>query len=145
MFKIYGIDREDFPGTQEAFEAALHLEDRAKIREEGALLANNAAREFNTEFRVKWPDGKVRIIRSMGHIERDADGDMIKMIGANWDITETRDREKRLKDLLSITTEQNESLMNFAHIVSHNLRSHSSNLSMLTSFDQNASGSLRVP
>ena len=42
--------------------------------------------------------------------------------------------EQRLKNLLDVTSEQNKSLMNFAHIVSHNLRSHSSNLSMLTGF-----------
>ena len=134
MYSIYGIHKSDFSGVNEAFEAALHPEDREMVREEGVKLAKNGAKDFNTEFRVIWPNGKVRIIRSMGHIERDADGNMLKMIGANWDVTESRKAEKRLKDLLSITTEQNDSLMNFAHIVSHNLRSHSSNLSMLTSF-----------
>jgi signal transduction histidine kinase len=33
--------------------------------------------------------------------------------------------------LLTLTKEQNERLLNFAHIVSHNLRSHSGNLSMI--------------
>ncbi len=70
----------------------------------------------------------------MANIKRDQKGKALQLIGANWDITDSRNAEKRLKDLLSITTEQNDSLMNFAHIVSHNLRSHSSNLSMLTSF-----------
>lgn len=134
MYTLYGIHKSDFSGVNEAFEAALHPEDKLKIREEGVQLTMQGAKEFDTEFRVVWPNGQVRIIRSMGHIERDTDGNPLKMIGANWDITETRNAEKRLKDLLSITTEQNDSLMNFAHIVSHNLRSHSSNLSMLTSF-----------
>ena len=134
MYSIYGIHKSDFSGTNEAFEAALHPDDKIMIQEEGARLASSGENEFNTEFRVIWPNGKVRIIRSMGHIQRDAEGNMKKMVGANWDITESRDSEKRLKDLLSITTEQNDSLMNFAHIVSHNLRSHSSNLSMLTTF-----------
>ncbi|MCE2613400.1 PAS domain-containing protein [Flavobacteriaceae bacterium D16] len=134
MYAIYGLDKSDFSGTNEAFEAALHPEDRIMVQEEGARLAMEGALEFDTEFRVIWPNGQVRIIRSMGHIERDEDGNTLKMVGANWDVTESRDAEKRLKDLLSITTEQNESLMNFAHIVSHNLRSHSSNLSMLTTF-----------
>ena len=134
MYSIYGIHKSDFSGTNEAFEAALHPDDKMMIREEGVRLASSGENEFNTEFRVIWPNGKIRIIRSMGHVERDTEGNIKKMIGANWDITDLRDSEKRLKDLLSITTEQNDSLMNFAHIVSHNLRSHSSNLSTLTSF-----------
>ncbi len=134
MYSIYGIHKSDFSGTNEAFEAALHPDDKIMIREEGVRLASSGENEFNTEFRVIWPNGKIRIIRSMGHVERDTEGNIKKMIGANWDITDLRDSEKRLKDLLSITTEQNDSLMNFAHIVSHNLRSHSSNLSTLTSF-----------
>ncbi|MBT8178547.1 MAG: PAS domain-containing protein, partial [Eudoraea sp.] len=134
MYSLYGICKSDFSGVNEAFEAALHPEDKEMVREEGVQLAMQGAKEFDTEFRVVWPNGKVRIIRSMGHIARDAHGNTLKMIGANWDLTDSREAEKRLKNLLSITTEQNDSLLNFAHIVSHNLRSHSSNLSMLTSF-----------
>jgi len=137
MYAMYGLDKSDFSGTNEAFEAVLHPEDRIMVQEEGARLAMEGALEFDTEFRVIWPNGQVRIIRSIGHIARDEDGNTLKMVGANWDVTKSRDTEKRLKDLLSITTEQNESLMNFAHIVSHNLRSHSSNLSMLTTFLDN--------
>ena len=56
------------------------------------------------------------------------------MIGANWDVTEQKQTEEQMQALLNTTTYQNESLLNFAHIVSHNLRSHATNLSMLTDF-----------
>jgi signal transduction histidine kinase len=36
--------------------------------------------------------------------------------------------------LVDVTKGQNESLLNFAHIVSHNLRSHATNMTMLTNF-----------
>lgn len=39
--------------------------------------------------------------------------------------------EKKVKSLLDVTADQNRRLLNFAHIVSHNLRSHSGNLTML--------------
>ena len=42
--------------------------------------------------------------------------------------------ENKTKSLLEITKNQNNSLLNFAHIVSHNLRSHATNLLMLTNF-----------
>jgi PAS domain S-box-containing protein len=47
------------------------------------------------------------------------------------DITSIRNAENALKQLLELTQRQNERLRNFTHIVSHNLRSHGSNLAGL--------------
>lgn len=65
---------------------------------------------------------------------KDLDGKTTHAITQFLDITDRIRSEKKLKDLLKVTKSQNESLMNFAHIVSHNLRSHSTNLTMLTTF-----------
>ncbi len=133
MYRLYGIRREDFSGVYEAWETAVHPEDK----EDGAQriqLAITGEKEFDTEFRVVWPNSEIRYIRAFAITHRDEQGNATRMIGTNWDITEIRKAEKKLKNLLDITSEQNNSLMNFAHIVSHNLRSHSSNLSMLTGF-----------
>ncbi|RFN59350.1 PAS domain-containing sensor histidine kinase [Marixanthomonas ophiurae] len=46
-------------------------------------------------------------------------------------ITERKKTEVKNKSLLEVTKDQNMRLLNFAHIVSHNLRSHSGNLEML--------------
>ena len=45
-----------------------------------------------------------------------------------------KERLERIKHLLEVTEDQNDRLKNFAHIVSHNLRSHSSGISMLIDF-----------
>ncbi|WP_405198549.1 PAS domain S-box protein [Christiangramia sp. LLG6405-1] len=47
------------------------------------------------------------------------------------DITNLKLVEEELSSVMNITQEQNARLKNFAHIVSHNLRSHSSNIGML--------------
>ncbi len=65
---------------------------------------------------------------------KDIQGNLSHFISQILDISSRIQAEKRTKKLLLVTKEQNESLLNFAHIVSHNLRSHSSNLSMLTGF-----------
>lgn len=57
-----------------------------------------------------------------------------KIIGSQaylHDITKIRRAEHDLRQVLELTQRQNERLRNFTHIVSHNLRSHSSNLSGL--------------
>ncbi|MDQ7918566.1 PAS domain S-box protein [Mesonia sp. MT50] len=46
-------------------------------------------------------------------------------------ITKRKNADKKVKSLLETSKNQNERLKNFAHIVSHNLRSHSGNFSML--------------
>lgn len=65
---------------------------------------------------------------------KDIDGKLLHFISQIVDITSRIIAEDRLKKILEITNNQNKSLLNFAHIVSHNLRSHSSNLSMLSNF-----------
>ncbi len=65
---------------------------------------------------------------------KDIDGNLLHFISQIVDISSRIIAEDRLKKFLAITNHQNKSLLNFAHIVSHNLRSHSSNLSMLSNF-----------
>ena len=56
------------------------------------------------------------------------------------DITGRKKKELELNETLDIVGEQNKRLLNFAHIVSHNLRNHAGNISMLLSlFDMEES------
>ena len=61
----------------------------------------------------------------------DSTGECIKFVGVGRDITERKERELEMKSLLEFTNQQNNKLYNFTHIVSHNIRSHTSNLSMI--------------
>lgn len=47
------------------------------------------------------------------------------------DITDRKRSEQRVQNLLEITQSQNRRLQNFAHIVSHNLRSHAGNIEFI--------------
>jgi PAS domain S-box-containing protein len=64
----------------------------------------------------------------------DTDGKAYGLVGISMDISELKQKELELHNLIKVTSSQNEKLINFAHIVSHNLRSHTSNFSMLLSF-----------
>ncbi|HEK20056.1 MAG: hypothetical protein C0191_00025 [Mucilaginibacter sp.] len=61
---------------------------------------------------------------------RDTTGNITGFLGVGTDISDIKKAEKEMKSLLQITTDQNERLKNFAHIVSHNLRSHTGNIDM---------------
>ena len=61
-------------------------------------------------------------------------GEVDSILGIGTDITALKDKEEDLKNLISITSVQNKKLLDFAHIISHNLRSHTANFSMLLDF-----------
>lgn len=62
------------------------------------------------------------------------DGSAYGLVGISMDISEIKKKEQELKALIDVTSLQNKKLLNFAHIVSHNLRSHTANFSMLLDF-----------
>ncbi len=62
---------------------------------------------------------------------RGADDELSGFLGVGTDISAIKDAEKELKSVLDITIDQNGRLRNFAHIISHNLRSHTGNLDMV--------------
>ena len=62
------------------------------------------------------------------------DGKAYGLLGISLDISDLKQKEEELRDLINVTSLQNKKLINFAHIVSHNLRSHTANFSMLLDF-----------
>ncbi|MCK0161915.1 PAS domain-containing protein [Allomuricauda sp. F6463D] len=64
----------------------------------------------------------------------DLEGKVCGLIGMSLDITSLKKKEEQLRNLITVTSRQNQKLISFAHIVSHNLRSHSANFSMLLEF-----------
>ncbi|MDG1870846.1 MAG: PAS domain-containing sensor histidine kinase, partial [Flavobacterium sp.] len=52
-------------------------------------------------------------------------------LGVAVDISYIKQTEREIHTLLNVAKDQNERLKNFAHIVSHNLRSHSGNITMM--------------
>ncbi|QWX84389.1 PAS domain-containing sensor histidine kinase [Cellulophaga sp. HaHaR_3_176] len=56
------------------------------------------------------------------------------IVGFSLDINYLKEKEDELRRLINITSLQNKKLVNFAHIISHNIRSHSANFSLLLGF-----------
>ena len=79
-------------------------------------------------------DGKsITFLTSKIPLMNDVD-EVIGIIGFSLDISNIKQKEEELKNLINVTSLQNKKLINFAHIVSHNLRSHTANFSMLLDF-----------
>ena len=95
---LYGITRDQFGGAYEAWQAGLHPEDKQRGDEE-IQLALRGEKDFDTEFRVLWPDGSTHHIRALATVQRDAAGKALRMVGTNWDLTEHKQAEDELRKL----------------------------------------------
>lgn len=67
----------------------------------------------------------------------DSQNNFINFVGVGRNVTSRIEKELELKKLLAVTSSQNKKLYNFTHIVSHNIRSHASNLSMVVDVIEN--------
>ena len=79
-------------------------------------------------------DGKATYFLTSKIPLKDLDGKANALVGFSLDISKLKQKEEELRDLINVTSLQNKKLINFAHIVSHNLRSHTANFSMLLDF-----------
>ncbi len=67
---------------------------------------------------------------------KNSGNEIIGFLGVASDISQLKAVETEIKSLLDVAKAQNQRLLNFAHIVSHNLRSHTANLTMILNLMQ---------
>ncbi len=75
----------------------LHPQDRERATASIQSALDGDA-EFNTEFRIIWPDGSIHSLRATGVVSHDQRGKAIRMVGANWDVTPLRELSTQLAE-----------------------------------------------
>ena len=93
---LFGLPSGEFPRTVEGFAALVHPDDRERVRQEVANSVEHSA-EYNTEFRVVWPEGAIRHLAARAKVYRGGDGRPSRLTGVSWDITERRQAEENLR------------------------------------------------
>jgi PAS domain S-box-containing protein len=96
MYRLYGVTPEQFGGAYDAWLVGVHPEDRQRGDHE-IQLALRGEKNFDTEFRVVWPDGSIHAIRALATVQHDATGKLARMVGTNWDITAERQAAAALR------------------------------------------------
>ena len=100
-------------------------------------LLHQNSRKFENEQKFVGKDGNTILAKTFFSLNCDSKGIPKKIIAQIQDITELKKKNDEINRFVEVTTNQNTRLINFAHIVSHNLRSHSSNIGMLIDFLKN--------
>lgn len=133
---ILGYTIEDYKGSPTFWEDHIYSEDR-----EFALgistIVNKKYTNHDYEYRMVTKQGKVIWIRDIVNFVFE-NGKPIMSGGIMIDITIMKEAEKDLNNSFNLVTEQNKRLLNFSYIVSHNLRSHTSNIESIISLIESA-------
>lgn len=95
-YRLYGIQASDFKEVYEAWESCVLPEDQKRLSNK-TKDAIAGKRDYDTTFRVKWPNGDIRWIKDEATVVRDDKGKAIKMIGVNVDITELKNTQLQLE------------------------------------------------
>jgi len=121
MYALYGLPADSQSEPFSKWVQALHPDDR-KSAEEAFQLGLQGKQEFDTQFRVIWPDQSIHWIKGAGKVERDSRGNALRMIGVNWDITAEKTGEEILRTYSEELEKSNQELDDFAYITSHDLK-----------------------
>jgi signal transduction histidine kinase len=129
--KILELTESDLVATPEEWDERVHPDDRGEYYGNINLHFDNKIPFYETCHRVLC-NGRYKWILDRGKvIERDAEGKPLRIVGTHTDISDQKEKELELAKMLEILNTQNNKLLNFAHIVSHNLRTHSGNIKSL--------------
>jgi len=95
IYRIFGLEPQQFGATYEAFLSSVHPDDReaVQISVKGAIENN---RPYDMVHRVVQPDGVERIVNEKAEITRDADGRPVRMAGTVQDVTEHKRLEAEI-------------------------------------------------
>ena len=99
LMRLFELPADSKPLPVETFFNAMHPDDGPLVQRaiERALLEGE---DYDAEFRVMLPNGRVRWIAARGRVtERTETGQPLMLTGMNWDVTLDREHEERLEHL----------------------------------------------
>jgi PAS domain S-box-containing protein len=96
IYRIFGVEPDEFEGTYETFLGFVHPDDRDAVRAavDGALTGDG---EYRIDHRIVRPDGTERLVHERAEV-RYENGEPVSMSGIVQDITERRRRERELRE-----------------------------------------------
>ena len=120
IYRIFGHQPGSFAPNVEAFHAAVHPDDIAKVMA-SEKLAEQSGRH-DVVHRIVRPDGTVRHVHELAQAENDAAGKLLRMSGTIQDVTEQVQAEQALIVVSEESKRANQAKSEFLSSMSHELR-----------------------
>jgi PAS domain S-box-containing protein len=127
---MLGLEKKDL--LNKTFQDITHPDDLDLDLMQMHALLDGKTTFYNMEKRYFHRNGSIIWVLLSVTLVRDPKDDPLYFVSQIKDITEQKKTEMERDKALETIKAQNSRLLNFAHIVSHNLRSHAGNIQMLT-------------
>jgi signal transduction histidine kinase len=121
LFKVFDVQEGEFSNNFEAWSSTLLPEDKEKAIKD-VQMALEGEKDFVSEFRIVTKKKEVRYIAGRARVYRDHENRAYRMLGVNWDISESKFAEQKLKAYNEDLEKINKELDQFAYVVSHDLK-----------------------
>ncbi|MCU7494293.1 MAG: PAS domain S-box protein [Ignavibacteria bacterium] len=121
LYEIWEVERnQPIPPFEQLWDK-IHPDDRQRL--ESALTEKDADGDhLETEFRIMFPDGRIKYIQIITRLEFDESGSLLRRQGVEIDITERKLAQLELEKSLNDLERSNNELEQFAYIASHDLQ-----------------------
>jgi PAS domain S-box-containing protein len=114
MYSMYGIEKdEEKPSPYEMWSNTIDPNDKPSV-EESLFNAKETNGEYNATFEITTPKGEKRYIHALGRNELDANGNVLRMVGTNTDITEIKEKDRLIAEQTKLAS-MGEMIGNIAH------------------------------
>ena len=97
-YRLLGLTPGAVPASLERFYAAVHPQDRERVRACVDAARHPPQAIFDIEFRVCGGDGMERVLQARGRVQTDDDGRFQRFAGTALDVTERRRIEQALRE-----------------------------------------------
>lgn len=127
--KILELESADIFDDPERWDKIVHPEDLPKYYSDIHEHFDNKIPFYENYHRVMTSSGNYKWILDRGKvIKRDENGKPLRVIGTHTDVSAQKEKELELMKTMKLYSDQNSRLLNFSHIVSHNLNTQAGNI-----------------
>jgi len=127
--KILELESTDIFDDPERWDKIVHPDDLPKYYSDIHEHFDNKIPFYENYHRVMTSSGNYKWILDRGKvIERDENGRPLRVIGTHTDVSAQKEKELELMKTMKLYSDQNSRLLNFSHIVSHNLNTQAGNI-----------------
>jgi len=127
--KILELESTDIFDDPERWDKIVHPDDLPKYYSDIHEHFDNKIPFYENYHRVMTSSGNYKWILDRGKvIKRDENGRPLRVIGTHTDVSAQKEKELELMKTMKLYSDQNSRLLNFSHIVSHNLNTQAGNI-----------------
>jgi len=133
--KILELESTDIFDDPERWDKIVHPDDLPKYYSDIQEHFDNKIPYYENYHRVMTSSGNYKWILDRGKvIKRDENGRPLRVIGTHTDVSAQKEKELELIKTMKLYSDQNSRLLNFSHIVSHNLNTQAGNIKSILDF-----------